>query len=324
MPPRLPIPLTQAARCCAAPASRPQAPSLVSLFAALSLQSRTPTPPTTATVTTPTQIRSASILANLSDNKGAYNKRIRKGRGPSSGYGKTAGRGHKGQKQHGKVKPWFQGGQTPLIVSHGRHGFINFRAPKMMEVNLEKLQKWIDTGRIDPKKQITPRELIRSNLVGNPILDGIKLLAGGKETFRTPINIVVSRASAAAIEAVERAGGKILTRYYTRDALKRLVRGEVVHTTTPLPVGPEHVNRVLGRMRHEARVSGGKKVYRLPDPTSREDIEYYRDPAHRGYLSHTLKPGESPSLFFKVPGAETAEVKAVEKERAEEQAARLF
>jgi large subunit ribosomal protein L15 len=71
------------------------------------------------------QTRSASILANLSDNKGAYHKRIRRGRGPSSGYGKTAGRGHKGQKQHGKVKPWFQGGQTPLIVSHGRVGFIN-------------------------------------------------------------------------------------------------------------------------------------------------------------------------------------------------------
>ena len=72
-----------------------------------------------------TQTRSAAILARLRDNKGAYNKRIRVGRGPSSGYGKTSGRGQKGRKARGKVNPWFQGGQTPLIVSKGRRGFEN-------------------------------------------------------------------------------------------------------------------------------------------------------------------------------------------------------
>jgi len=109
MPPRLP--LRSAAQCCRISAG-PQAASspLVSLFAALSLQ---------------TQTRSASILANLSENKGAHHKRIRVGRGPSSGYGKTSGRGNKGQGQHGKVKARFQGGQTPLAISHGRKGFEN-------------------------------------------------------------------------------------------------------------------------------------------------------------------------------------------------------
>lgn len=58
------------------------------------------------------QQRAASILSNLSDNPGAYNKKIRRGRGPSSGKGKTSGRGHKGQKQHGKVPFGFNGGQT--------------------------------------------------------------------------------------------------------------------------------------------------------------------------------------------------------------------
>lgn len=58
------------------------------------------------------QKRAASILSNLSDNPGAYNKKIRRGRGPSSGKGKTSGRGHKGQKQHGKVPFGFNGGQT--------------------------------------------------------------------------------------------------------------------------------------------------------------------------------------------------------------------
>lgn len=72
-----------------------------------------------------TQTRNASILSSLSDNSGAYNKRIRRGRGPSSGKGKTSGRGHKGQKQHGKVPARFQGGQTPQDVVHGVRGFEN-------------------------------------------------------------------------------------------------------------------------------------------------------------------------------------------------------
>lgn len=71
------------------------------------------------------QARNASILGALSDTAGAYNKRIRRGRGPSSGKGKTSGRGHKGQKQHGKVPARFQGGQTPQEVVHGKRGFEN-------------------------------------------------------------------------------------------------------------------------------------------------------------------------------------------------------
>src|SRR6187402_3280241 len=71
------------------------------------------------------QARSASILSNLSDTPGAYSKRIRRGRGPSSGKGKTSGRGHKGQKQHGKVPARFQGGQTPQEIVHGERGFEN-------------------------------------------------------------------------------------------------------------------------------------------------------------------------------------------------------
>ena len=71
------------------------------------------------------QSRNASILSSLSDNPSAYNKRIRRGRGPASGKGKTSGRGHKGQKQHGKVPAGFNGGQTPDIVVHGERGATN-------------------------------------------------------------------------------------------------------------------------------------------------------------------------------------------------------
>lgn len=76
-----------------------------------------------------TQHRYASVLSNLSDNRSAYNKRIRRGRGPSSGKGKTSGRGHKGQKQHGKVPAGFNGGQTPDEVVHGIRGFTNVFVP---------------------------------------------------------------------------------------------------------------------------------------------------------------------------------------------------
>ncbi len=71
------------------------------------------------------QHRRASILSSISDNPGAYKKRIRVGRGPASGKGKTSGRGHKGQKQHGKVPFGFNGGQTPLEIVKGPRGFVN-------------------------------------------------------------------------------------------------------------------------------------------------------------------------------------------------------
>ena len=106
MPPRIPAHFT--ASCCRATleagphaAAAAAVRSLAGLFSALSVQTR-----------------HASILADLRDNRAAYNKRIRVGRGPSSGKGKTSGRGHKGQKQHGKVSPWFQGGQTPLLFEN--------------------------------------------------------------------------------------------------------------------------------------------------------------------------------------------------------------
>ena len=68
------------------------------------------------------EARYASILSSLSDNPGAYNKRIRRGRGPSSGKGKTSGRGQKGQKAHGKVPAGFAGGQTANAVVNPPRG----------------------------------------------------------------------------------------------------------------------------------------------------------------------------------------------------------
>ena len=62
-------------------------------------------------------------------------------------------------------------------------------------------------------------------------------------------------------------------------------------------------------------------TYRLPDPTSRKDIEYYRDAAHRGYLSHLVEEGQGPSLFFKTPASIEAAVKGAAKKSASVKAA---
>lgn len=150
---------------------------------------------------------------------------------------------------------------------------------------------------------IGPKELIRSRLITR-IPEGIKLLTHGRHDvvrdgtpiLKQPIDIMVSRASASAIAAIEAAGGKVVTRYYTKGAIKNLLSGKAVNTATPLPVGPRFIAGEL------AKLEEGPYKYRLPDPVGRWHIEYYRDPAHRGYLSHQLKPGETPSLYFKVPG----------------------
>ncbi|KAF1983124.1 hypothetical protein K402DRAFT_396839 [Aulographum hederae CBS 113979] len=241
------------------------------------------------------QTRNASILGALSDNKSAYGHRIRRGRGPASGKGKTSGRGHKGQKQHGKVPVRahgapFNGGQTPNIVYHGVRGEHNPFAHDISTVNIDKLQQWIDQGRIDPSKPITVKELVKSRCI-HGVKDGVKLLARGSEQMRTPVQIIVSRASATAIAAIEASGGQILTRYYTKPAIRRIMLG----LTSP---GDELFTNPAATP-SDALQRGYQ--YRLPGPTGRKDIEYYRDAAHRGFLSHTVAEGDGPSLFFKVP-----------------------
>lgn len=244
--------------------------------------------------------RHASILSALSDNPGAYHKRIRRGRGASSGKGKTSGRGHKGQKQHGKVPAGFNGGQTSAEKYHGERGFTNVHSIDLVPVNLDRLQSWIEQGRIDPARPITIKELAQSRCATN-IKDGVKLLARGKEQLKVPLNIIVNRASSAAIAAIEGAGGSVMTRYYTESSIQRILKGE----TDPIvslqmqrvgiaATGPAGDNKTLEPL--EMRFAK-----RLPDPAGRNDIEYYRDPAHRGYLSYQVEKGQGPSLFFKPP-----------------------
>lgn len=168
----------------------------------------------------------------------------------------------------------------------------------MSPINLNRIQDWIDQGRLDPTRPITLKELADSRCL-HGVKDGVKLLARGKEELKTPINIMVSRASATAIEAVEALGGTVTTRFYTKPAIKRLLKGESVSTSVPLSaIDAELVSYSPIPL---AASATSPFTYRLPDPTSRKNIEYYRDPAHRGYLSHQVEEGQGPSLFFKAP-----------------------
>ncbi|KAJ5773532.1 50S ribosomal subunit protein L15 [Penicillium paradoxum] len=253
------------------------------------------------------QTRNNSILASLSDNPTAYNKRIRRGRGPSSGKGKTSGRGHKGQGQHGKVPAGFNGGQTPDIIVHGERGGVNIFSVEMSTVNLDRLQSWIDQGRINPNRPITMKELYSSGCISRPI-DGVKILGDGAAALKQPIHVVASRASASAIEAIEAAGGSVTTRYYTPSSIRRILDNEThsfLSNAWAQASGSEELYKLAKVgisapwMKWSTVVKSAQKKYRLPDPTKRRDIEYYRDPAHRGYLAHLLKPMEGPSLFFR-------------------------
>lgn len=135
--------------------------------------------PLAAAFLVPAQQRCASILSSLSDNAGAYNKKIRRGRGPASGKGKTAGRGQKGQHAHGKVPTGFEGGQTPQWITNperGRGKHNPFKV-EMSPINLDRIQSWIDQGRLDPKKPITMKELAKSRCLHGVKRHGVKLLA---------------------------------------------------------------------------------------------------------------------------------------------------
>ena len=174
----------------------------------------------------------------------------------------------------------------------------------MKPLNLYKVQDWVDQGRLDPSKPITIKELQQSRCISN-VKDGVKLLAKGSEELKVPLHVVISRASAKAIAAIEAAGGSVTTRYYTHFAIHRIMQGKMDPT-----------NSLQSQIKTGEETSRKSFYNRLPDPTSRKDIEYYRDPAHRGYLSHLVPEGHGPSLFYKTPGTGKMAVRKKSKSRA--------
>ena len=145
-------------------------------------------------------------LNELKNNPGATKDRIRVGRGIGSGKGKTGGRGVKGQKSRsGGAKNGFEGGQMPIYRRLPKRGFKNPFALHFAVVNLDTIQKAIDAGKLDASA-IDIEALLKSR-INKEKKDGVRLLARGAIT--TSINISVNSASKAAVEAVEKAGGKV-------------------------------------------------------------------------------------------------------------------
>lgn len=146
-------------------------------------------------------------LHELRDNEGANRKKKRVARGPGSGKGKTAGRGIKGQKSRsGVALNGYEGGQMPLYRRLPKRGFSKPNRLEFAVINLGQLQGFVDAGKIDANAEVTEDALVASGLVRRK-LDGVRLLAKG--ALNAKLNIAVTGASKAAIEAVEKAGGKV-------------------------------------------------------------------------------------------------------------------
>ena len=138
-------------------------------------------------------------LNELKPAAGSRSKRLRKGRGLSSGHGFTSGRGTKGQKAHGKTRLGFEGGQMPLYRQNPKRGFTNINRKEYAIVNLASLNKF------DDGTEVTPQLLMESGLVKN-LKSGIKILGSGK--LEKKLTVKANKFSASAVSAIEAAGGK--------------------------------------------------------------------------------------------------------------------
>ena len=141
-------------------------------------------------------------LSNLAPNAGAVTRDdFRRGRGHGSGNGKTAGKGHKGQKaRSGAPRPGFEGGQMPLFRRLPKRGFKCRNSKNIISINVS------DLNRFEDGATVTVESLKEIGLVKNP-RDGVKVLGNGELTKK--LTVSVDAASKSAVEKIEAAGGKI-------------------------------------------------------------------------------------------------------------------
>lgn len=140
-------------------------------------------------------------LHELSPAPGSVKDAKRKGRGHGTGNGKTAGRGHKGQKARsgGGVRPGFEGGQMPLARRLPKRGFTNIFAKEYVEINVAQLERF-ENGTV-----VTP-ELLKETGVISKICDGVVVLGRGEVT--KSLTVQAARFTKSAEEKIAAAGGK--------------------------------------------------------------------------------------------------------------------
>ena len=146
-------------------------------------------------------------LNEIRNNPGAHKRKLKVGRGSSSGLGKTSGRGVKGAKARTGTKVYgFEGGQMPLHMRMPKRGFNNIFARDYAEVNIGAVQKAIDAGKLDIKATLDHDALKAAGLARGG-KDGVRLL--GKGELKAKLALKVAGVSKGAREAVEKAGGSI-------------------------------------------------------------------------------------------------------------------
>ena len=140
-------------------------------------------------------------LSNLQPAEGSrQNDNFRRGRGHGSGNGKTAGKGHKGQKaRSGAPRPGFEGGQLPLYRRLPKRGFTNINSKEIVAINVDTLNAF-DEGTV-----VTVEALVEKGIIKNP-KDGVKILGNGELTKK--LEVKVNAFSASAAEKIQAAGGK--------------------------------------------------------------------------------------------------------------------
>jgi len=149
-------------------------------------------------------------LNELRDNEGSRYRKKRLGRGIGSGKGKTSGKGVKGQKaREGVSLNGFEGGQLPIYRRLPKRGFKNIFRKVYAPVNVGALEKALADGKLPAGETVTEDSLRKAGLVGTGKYAGVRLLANGELT--RAVTVEVSGASAAAVAAVEKAGGSVKT-----------------------------------------------------------------------------------------------------------------
>ena len=139
-------------------------------------------------------------LSSLKAAEGSRKDNFRKGRGHGSGNGKTAGKGHKGQKaRSGAPRPGFEGGQMPLYRRLPKRGFKNINSKIIVGINVSELE------RFDNDSTVSVDTLIETGIVKNP-RDGVKILGNGELTKK--LTVQANAFSAGAKEKIEALGGK--------------------------------------------------------------------------------------------------------------------
>lgn len=140
-------------------------------------------------------------LYELSPAPGASRDVKRVGRGHGSGWGKTAGKGHKGQnaRSGGGVRPGFEGGQMPMTRRIPKRGFNNIFATRYSVVNVSDLEKFVDGTVVDA-------ELLKASGLVKKIGNGVKILGNGE--ISKSLTVKAAAFSASAKEKIEKAGGK--------------------------------------------------------------------------------------------------------------------